>query len=189
MGPTAVATHTWKITVHPLHGLRFDGDRKKWEFYQMFDTKAAPIKLDRWLRQRLFCVDSRKYSLWDTLKFLANKEAAHVDTEKDVLADHMECVHFNNTTYCHIVTILTAVYVSEQYKVGQQANAARWKSFLDSRGYPVTEPISITGGEFASVDIDPMGLTGGFHETGIPIPVPGQVWEPVQIEEARTVCP
>ena len=169
--------------------VRFNGDRKKWEFYRMFDTKAAPIKLDRWLRQRLFCVDSRKYNLWDTLKFLANKEAAHVDTEKDVLADHMECVHFNNTTYCDIVTILTAAYVSEQYKVGRQANEARWESFLDSRGYPVTEPISITGGEFAGADIDPMGLTGGFHEQEFRFQCLVQVWEPVQIEEARTVCP
>ena len=189
MGSTAVATHTWKITVHPLHGLRFDRHRKKWEFYQMFDTNAVPIKLNRWLRQRLFCVDGRQYSLWDTLKFLANKEAAHVDTEKDVLADHMECVHFNNTTYCHIVTMLIAAYVLEQYKSSQQADGNRWKSFVDSRGYPVTELISIIGGEFDGVDIDPMGLTGGFHETGIPIPVPGQVWKPVQIEEAKTVCP
>ena len=82
MGPTAVATHTWKITVHPLHGLRFDRHRKKWEFYQMFDTNAVPIRLNQWLRQRLFCVDGRQYSLWDTLKFLVNKEAAHVDTKK-----------------------------------------------------------------------------------------------------------
>ena len=189
MGPTAVATHTWKITVHPLHGLRFDRYCKKWEFYQMFDTNAASIRLDQWLGQRLFSVNGQLYTLRDTLKFLANKEAAHVDTEKNVLSDHMECVHFRNTTYCHIVTVLTAAYILDQYKTSQLPNNNPWDSFVDNTGYRIEELASIAGGEFDSVDIDPMGLTGGFHETGIPIPVPGQVWKPVWIDEAKTVCP
>ena len=189
MGTAAVATHTWKITVRPLHGLSFHRDRKTWEFCQMFDTNAAPIRLDQWLRQRLFCVGDRQYSLQDALKFLANKEAAHVDIGNDELTRDMECVHFNNTTYCHIVVILAAAYVIQQYKSSQNAKGNRWTSFADSRSYLAAELISIFGGEFDGVDIDPMGLTGGFHETGIPVPVPGQIWKPVQIEEARIVCP
>ena len=68
-----VSTRKWHIKVHPLHGLRFDRTEKKWTFYQMFDNGAVPLTLDRWLRQKLFCVDDREYSLLDTLKLLANE--------------------------------------------------------------------------------------------------------------------
>ena len=88
------ATHRWHIEVHPLHGLRFDSTGKKWIIYPIFDTSAAPIPLGRWLRQRLFCVDSREYSLFDALRFLANKEAVHVDIDNDILLEDMERVHF-----------------------------------------------------------------------------------------------
>lgn len=95
----AIASHKWSIEVHPLHGLRFDNTEKMWTVYTMFDTSAVPLTLDRWLRQSLFCVNDREYSLFDTLKFLANKEAAHVDIDSDVLLKDMESVHFGNTSY------------------------------------------------------------------------------------------
>ena len=90
MGPAA--SHTWSICVYPLHGLRFDSPSKKWIFQPMFDKSGTPLRLEPWLKQRLFCVDDREYSLRDTLSFLANKEAAHVDTKRDTLHEDMERV-------------------------------------------------------------------------------------------------
>ena len=187
LGP--VATRRWNITVHPLHGLKFDSTEKKWIFHPMFDTNAAPITRDRWLHQRLFCVDGRGYTLLNTLSFLANKEAAHIDTDNTILLKDMERVHFDNTTYYHIVALLTAAYLSDQYQSSKQANEIEWQPFLDNRSYPVTEPGTFIGGEFQGTEIDPMGLPKVFHETGIPIPIPGAVWTPVQVEESTVVHP
>ena len=191
VGPSLgdVASHKWHIKVHPLHGLRFDNPEKKWEFNPMFDDGAAPITVDRWLRQRLFCVDNREYSLFDTLKFIANKEAAHVDTDNDILSEDMERVHFGHTTYYHIVAILTAAYLSDQHGAGQQANRSEWERFFSYRPYRAPRPDALRGGTLLGAEIDPMGLPNVFRESGIPIPVPGESWNPVQMEESAVVYP
>ena len=49
----------------------------------LFDAQAQPLVLGTWLNQRLFRVDQRVYTLGDTLKFVANKEAVHVDIGRD----------------------------------------------------------------------------------------------------------
>ena len=111
-----VARRMWSITIHTLHGLKFDNKEKKWIIVPLFDTQAQPIALETWLRQRLFCVDRRNYTIQDTLKFISNKEAAHTDIKKDVQAKDMEKIHFGHTTYPHLVTILIASYMLEQYR-------------------------------------------------------------------------
>ena len=181
------ATHRWHIEVHPLHGLRFDSTGKKWIIYPIFDTSAAPIPLGRWLRQRLFCVDSREYSLFDALRFLANKEAVHVDIDNDILLEDMERVHFGSTTYYHIIAILTAAYLLREYQDSQQANRSEWQKFSNYRSYEAPEPVTFKGGEMLGAEIEPSGLPNVFRETGIPVPVPGETWKPVQVEEATVV--
>ena len=143
--------------------------------------------MDRWLRQRLLCVDNREYNLFDTLKFIANKEAAHVDTDNDILSEDMERVHFGHTTYYHIVAILTAAYLTDQFKTSQQVNRSAWESFLGYEPFKAPTPDALKGGEFLNVEIDPMGLPNVFHETGIPLPVPGDTWKPVQLKESTVV--
>ena len=153
----------------------------------MFDDGVVPITIHRWLHQRLFCVDNREYSLFDTLKFIANKEAAHVDTDNDILLEDMERVHFGHTTYYHIVAILTAAYLIDQYKTGQEANRSEWEKFYSYRPYKAPRPDVLKGGELLGAEIDPTGLPNVFQETGIPIPVPGESWNPVRVEESTVV--
>ena len=185
--PGMVATHTWRVVVHPLHGLNFKRIEKKWIFGLLFDTQAQRMALEPWLKQRLFKVDGREYSLRETLKFIANKEAVHVDIEKDVSARDMERVHFGHTTYPHVVAIMVASYLLEQYKTSCEIEEEKWGRFLGFGDWRVADYDLIRGGEFRGADIEPMGFGGEFHETGIQLPQPGQVWTPVQIEEEATV--
>ena len=183
----SVSTHRWKIAVHPLHGLGFDRTRNIWSLHSMFDSSAASVRLDQWLRQRLFCVESREYSLAATLKYLANKEAAHVDTENTILSQDMESVHFGNTCYYHFVAILTSAYLLAQFKHSVQANKTEWQYLLDRRGYTITDRGTFLDAELSGLEIEPIGLPHAFHETGISIPHPG--WTPVHIEESTVVWP
>ena len=98
----------------------------------------------------------------------------------------MEKVHFGHTTYPHLVAVLVASYMLEQYKISQSENKEKWNAFLDYRDSPIAEYNVIVGAEFSG-DIDPMGLSGEFHETGIKLPVAGNSWEPVQIDEGTIV--
>lgn len=182
-----VARQTWRITVSPLHGLTFNKEEKKWTFGPLFDTQAQSLDLGSWLNQRLFCVDGREYSVLNTLKYVSNKEAVHVDTGKDILAKDMERVHFGHTTYAHLVAIMTASYIMEQYKHSLQAKEQEWSAFFCSSRISVTDCKVIKIGEFDGMDIDPMGFAGEFHQTGISFPIPGQNWKPVQLEEEATV--
>ena len=184
-----VAEHTWSITVHPLHGLRFDSPAKGWVFERLFDAKAQPLTLGTWLNQRLFRVDQRVYSLGDTLKFVANKEAVHVDIDRDEQSRDMERVHFVHTTYPQLVAMLVASYVLERYRTSRTENAELWGQFLGMSGEGVPEYKIILGGEFQAPDIYPPGFRGEFHDTGIPLPESGRVWNPVQIREYATVRP
>ena len=38
--PGMVATRTWRVVVHPLHGLKFNRTETKWIFGSLFDTQA-----------------------------------------------------------------------------------------------------------------------------------------------------
>lgn len=60
----SVATHKWHIKVYPLHGLRFDSAEKKWSIDPLFDTQEAPLKLNQWLRQRLFASMTANIVCW-----------------------------------------------------------------------------------------------------------------------------
>ena len=182
----SVSTHRWQITVYPLHGLSFDRNQNIWSIHSMFDSSAVPVRLDRWLRQRLFSVNGREYSLSAALKYLANKEAAHVDVEHTILSQDMERVHFGTTCYYHFVAILTGAYIHAQFKNSVQADKAGWQHLLDRRGYTVTEPGTFLDAEIVGQEIESMGLPYALHETGIPIPHPG--WTPVHIEESTLVC-
>ena len=51
-----------------------------------------------------------------TLKFVSNKEGAHVDIEKDTEVKDMERVHFGHVTYPHLVAMLVASYLLHQYR-------------------------------------------------------------------------
>lgn len=187
LGPPA--TGEWNITVHPLHGLSFHKAEKRWILHPMFDTDAGPVVLKRWLRQRLFCLGNREYSLLDTLRFLANREAAHVDIEDTIIFKDMERVHFAHTTYYHMVAILAAAYLLGEYRTSQQVNGSEWQRFSGYESYEVTEPAAFVGGEFDGGEIDPLGLPGVFHETGIPLPSPGETWKAVQTKESIVVRP
>lgn len=184
-----LAEHTWGITVHPLHGLRFDSPTGLWLCESLFDAQAEPLTLGPWVNQRLFQVDQRLYTLGDAIKFIANKEAVHVDLGRDEHTRDMERVHFGHTTYPHLVTLLVASYVLERYRASRTENAEQWRQFLDMRREAVSEYKIISGGEFEAADIDPLGFPEELHETGIQIPQPGRVWNPVQIREHATVCP
>ena len=188
-GPVSglITSRTWSIRVRPLHGLSFEKKSKKWTFNWLFNGCGERIRLEPWLKQHLFSVDGREYTLLDALKFVANKEAVHVDIDKDVAAKDMERVHFGHTTYPHIVAVMVASYVLNEYRTSCRSAAQRWDSFSAFGELSVADYEAIGGGEFEGADIDPMGFGGEFHETGIPIPEPGKVWKPVQIEEAATV--
>ena len=188
-GPVAglVATHTWRIAVHPLHGLKFDRVEKKWIFGPLFDVHTQPMALEPWLKQRLFSVDRREYALLDTLKFIANKEAMHVDIDRDVVAIDMERVHFGHTTYPHLVAVMVASYLLERYRASYRNDGEKWDRFLGIENLPVADYEIIGGGEFEGADIDPMGFGGEFHDTGIALPEPDRTWKAVRLKEGATV--
>ena len=185
LGPPA--TREWSIAVHPLHGLKFQKAKKKWILRPMFDPDAEPVALGKWLRQRLFCVENREYSLLDTMRFLATKEAVHVDIENTTIFRDMERVHFSNTTYYHMVAVLAAAYLLGEYRASQQMNNRAWHKFSGYKSYQASQPASFFGAEFDGADIDPLGLPDMFHETGIHIPNPGETWEAVQVKESAVV--
>ena len=185
--PGPVAIRTWRIAVLPLHGLKFDSAEKKWIFGPLFDTQAHPIALGTWLKQRLFRVDRREYTLADTLKFIANKEAVHVDIDRDCTARDMERVHFGHTTYPHLVAIMVASYLLGRYRASYRDGGEKWDTFRGIGDLPVAENEIIGGGEFEGADIDPIGFSGEFHETGIALPEPGRIWKAVRLDEEATV--
>ena len=143
-----VAEHTWSMTVHPLRGLRFDSQTKQWILEPLFDAEEQPLTLGTWLKQRLFQVDQRAYTLGDTLKFVANKEAVHVDIKRDEQSRDMERVHFGHTTYPQLVAVLVASYMLERYRASRTENAELWGQFLGISGEAVPEYKIICGGEF-----------------------------------------
>ena len=184
LGPPA--SRTWTIAVHPLHGLTYDEERKLWRLEAPFDLDAQPMALDAWLRQRLYRVNGRDYSLMTTIRFLSNKEGAHVDLHKDTEAKDMERVHFGHVTYPHIVALLVASYLVHQYRTAFQQNEERWSAFLGGQGHTPSEYKAIREAELKG-EIDPMGYQDEFHETGIPIPTPGMNWKPLQLKDTATV--
>ena len=184
-----IAEHTWELTVHPLHGLRFGSRPKHWIVEPLFDEEVPPMTLETWLRQRLFRVDQRVYSLRETLKFVTNKEAVHVDIDRDELSRDMERVHFGYTTYPHMVAFLVASYVLEQYRASRTEHAELWSRFHGMRSAPIPEYKIISGCNFEGPDIFPPGFPEEFHETGILVPEAGKVCEPAQIREHTTVRP
>ena len=185
LGP--VARHSWRVVVHPLHGLKFNKTEKKWVFAAPFDTRAQRMALGPWLKQRLFRVNEREYSLLDTLKFVAVKEGAHVDLRKNVAAGDMERVHFPGyMTYPHIVTTMVASYLLEQYRASYRTDKGKWDTFRHFSDRGVADYKVVRGGEFVA-DVVPLGLEGEFHETGIQIPEPGRLWKPEQIAETTIV--
>lgn len=183
------AEHTWSMTVHPLHGLRFDSQTKQWVFEPLFDVQAQPLTLGPWLKQRLFRVDERVYSLGDTLKYVANKEAVHVDINSDAQSRDMERVHFGHTTYPQLVAVLVGSYILERYRTSCAETPELWGGFHAMSGEAAPEYQIICGGEFQAADIYPPGFRGQFHETGISLPEAGRVWNPVQIREHAIVGP
>ena len=182
-----VASHKWRLVVYPLHGLNFDKAGMRWVFGALFDRGVASMALGTWLRQGLFVVEGREYTLLDTLKFVANKEAVHVDVEKDEAVRDMERVHFGHTTYPHLVSVMVASYVLDQFRESYRVQPEAWEAFHGFAGSEVADYEVIGGGEFQGAEIDPMGFGGEMHETGIQIPEPGKEWKPVRISEEATV--
>ena len=184
---TPAASQTWAIAVHPLNGLRYENASKKWHLEPLFDVDARPtITLNTWLRQRLYRVNGREYSLWDTLKFVSNKEGVHVDIEKDTEVRDMERVHFGHVTYPHLVTMLVASYLLHQYRTSFREDEDRWTWFTGTEGHPPGEYKVIRDAEFCG-EIFPLGFEGEFHETRIPFPTPGRPWTPTKSIEQATV--
>lgn len=183
-----MAERTWNLAVHPLHGLHFESEKKLWVLKPLFDAEEQPLTLKKWLRQRLFQVDQRVYSLGDTLKYVANKEAAHVDIKRNERSRDMERVHFGHTTYPHLVAVLVASYMLERCRASRTENAELWGQFLGVSNEAVPEYKIIGGGEFQA-EINLPGFHGEFHDTGIQLPETGKVWNPVQIHDHATVCP
>ena len=183
------AEHTWSVAIHPLHGLRFNSPAERWVFGPIFDAQAQPVALDTWLNQRLFQVDRRVYSLRNTLKYVANKEAVHVDLRKDEQSRDMEHVHFGHTTYPQLVAVLVASYLLERYRTSRTESAELWGQFLGMRDTGDPEYKIFSGGEFQATEFYSPGFPDEFHDTGIPLPKPGRVWKPVQIREHAIVCP
>ena len=103
----------YEIQVHPLHGLRHVEDN--WIMEPLFDLKGKPMKLKRWLRQELLCVDGRSYDLEQVLRFFVNRNSLHNDTKKDAKAlqerEDMEHVNVRTVYYPALVTLFTATYV------------------------------------------------------------------------------
>ena len=186
--PGPVASHTWTIAVHPLHGLRYEEKEKRWYVERAFDVDAEPIRLGPWLNQRLYCVDGREYRLLDTLKFVANREAVHADIEKDTMVRDMERVHFGHITYPHLVVLNVASYLLERYRSGFREHEERWRAFTQMPGHEPAD-FKVSGGIEFTAEIDPMGLQGEFHETGIQLPVPGRPWKAVRMREEAVVRP
>ena len=156
---------------------------------QLFDTRAEPMPLGTWLNQRLFRVDERMYSLRDTLKFVANTEAVHVDVDRDEQSRDMERVHFGLTTYPQLVAVLVASHVLERYRTSRKENAELWGRFAGMSGETVPEYEIVGGGEFQGAEIGLPGFRDEFHDTGIQLPEAGRNWNPVQKDEHATVAP
>ena len=183
------AEHKWSVAIHPLHGLRFSSPAKRWVFGPLFDPKAQPLALGAWLNQRLFQVDQRVYSLGDTLKYVANKEAVHVDLLKNEQSRDMEHVHFGHTTYPQLIAVLAASYLLERYRTSRTENTELWGQFVGMSGKAAPEYKIICGGEFQASEIYSPGFPDEFHDTGIQVPTPGRVWKPVKIWEHAIVRP
>ena len=165
-----VASQTWAITVHPLYGLRYEEAGNEWHLEPLFDVDVQPMTLDTWSRQRLFRVSGREYSLMTTLKFVSNREGAHVDIMKDAEVKDMERVHFGHVTYPHLVAMLVASYVLHQYRTGFREDEDRWSRFGGTHGHSPGE-YKVLGGADFSGETFPVGLEGEMHETRIPVPM------------------
>ena len=119
-------------------------------------------------------MNGREYSLMTTLKFVSNKEGAHVDIEKDTEVKDMERVHFGHVTYPHLVAMLVASYLLHQYRTAFREDQDRWSWFIGTDGHSPEEYKVIRNADFGG-EIYPVGFEGELHETRIPIPTPGPV--------------
>ena len=62
----------------------------------------------------------------------------------------------------------------------------KWDTLQHFSDQGVADYKVVGGGEFVA-DIMPLDFEGEFHETGIQIPEPSRVWNPVQISERAIV--
>lgn len=120
------------------------------------------------------------------MKFIANREAVHVDITNDISLEDMERVHFGYTTYYHIIAIQTASYLSSEYLAGQRANKVAWERFAGYRARDDKPPI-MRGADMTGLEIEPLGVPYSARETGISVPIPGKPWKPVRVEESSIV--
>ena len=117
----------------------------------LFDAQTPLMTLGTWLNQALFQVDERVYSLGDTLKFFANKEAVHVDIDKDEQARDMERVHFGHTSGC-------TLSMNPEPISRRRAEASYAMRSGNSSGFPEIAPVlGITGRSPAGIRGGPLG--------------------------------
>ena len=134
------------------------------------------LRLGQWLRQRLFSVNERAYTLLDTLKHVANREAVHADVNRDVEARDMTRVHFGYTTYPHLIAIMVASYLLEQYGDSRRTRSEIWPTIRGVKESNFEGFGVIFGGELSG-GINPMGFAGEYHETGISRPSSETGWK------------
>ena len=130
----------WVTRVHPLHGLQYDG--QDWHIEPMYDLQGSPMKLKRWMKQRLLRVNDKSYTMEEVLRFFVNSTSIHVDKNPTNRVD-MELVNVQTLSYPAIVALQTAAFLTggafqATVPVDRSMDCAFWKEGWEWKATGIT---------------------------------------------------
>ena len=118
--PTAPMKHT--TVIRPLYGLHFQQDTDQWVSESPFDETLSPVRLDRWLKQRVLQVDTDIYDMRMVLAEVANTQGAHSDYQNDTIRRKINR-HFRGV-YLNIFVLTVATYLYNQFSISVSTDSS-----------------------------------------------------------------
>ena len=156
---------TYQIEIHSLPGWEHS-KISTWKTSEaIFHTNREPmLKLDEWLKQPLFKVETEQgtntFSLGDTLSYVANTEGAHTDNyqprneriSKEKYAQCMEAIGGpGKFTYPHWVIIYIATYLRNRQAHGLVQEPEEWMKYIEKDIVTPLEGYAYLNGEISSL--------------------------------------
>ena len=127
-----VPKYEQKTTIHPLYGIRRDGDQD-FLIEMPFDYDAHPIKFKAWMNMKVLQVDDMMFTAKDLLREVVNNEGAHIgdgvkfalpdassltmDNHKNERYKAVNAVKFGSLSYARMFCICTGIYITSRSKM------------------------------------------------------------------------
>lgn len=126
-----VPEYEQKTTIHPLYGIRHDGDQA-FVIEMPFNRDAHPIKFKVWMNTKVLQIDDMMFTAKDLLREVVNNEGAHigdgkkfavpdasgltVDNVKNQRYKAVNAVKFGGISYAQTFALYTGLYIASRSK-------------------------------------------------------------------------